>query len=147
MATNFLIGKGAVFSISTDGTTFTPVKQLKTIQFSGAKSDYEDITNLDSAGATREWAPTLLDSGQASISGVFDPVDPGQEALSAAFLAQTKVSCKLQFAKASDETTTGMLRTFSGYISERTLDAQFDKSSTITATVKITGVITDTFGS
>jgi hypothetical protein len=146
MATKFVLGKGATFSISTDGTLFTPVKQLKTIQFSGGKSDLEDITNMDSAGAFREFAPTLLDAGQAAVNGVFNPADPGQLAFNAAFIAQTLVHCKLQFAPAPGDST-GFLRTFSGYVTDDNLDAQFDKASTLAATVKITGPVNDTPGS
>lgn len=148
MATNFVIAKGATFSFATSSTgTFSPVGQLKTISFSGGKSDLEDITNMGSTGAFREYAPTLLDSGQASISGVFDPADAGQTGLHAAFLGQTLIYCKLQFPKASDQTTTGLLRAFTAYVSEHNLDAQFDKTSTLSATLKITGPITDTAGS
>jgi hypothetical protein len=146
MATKFILGKGSTFSISTDGTLFTPVKQLKTVQFSGGKSDLEDVSNMDSPGAFREFAPTLLDAGQAAVNGVFNPGDPGQLAFNAAFVAQTLVHCKLQFAPAAGDST-GFLRTFAGYVTENNLDAQFDKSSTLAATVKITGPITDTPGS
>jgi predicted secreted protein len=144
-ATKYVIGKGSVFSISTDGTTFTPVKQIKTIQFSGGKSDTEDITNMDSTGNYREYAPTLLDAGQASVSGVFDPLDPGQLMFAAAFTGQVLVHCKLQYP-ATQGQTTGFLRTFAGWVTESNLDAQFDKTSTLAATIKVTGPFTDTAG-
>lgn len=145
--TKFHLGKGGVFSISTDGgTTFTAVKQLKTCSFSGAKSDFEDVTNMDSPGATREFAPTLLDAGECQIQGVFLDSDPGQLAFNAAYAAQTLLSCKLVMAPRPGQTT-GYTRTFSGYISEgNNLDAQFDKSSTFSGTVKISGPITSTPG-
>lgn len=148
MATNFVIGKGTAFSISVDGgTTFIPVPQIKALTFSGSKSDLEDITNMNSIGAFREYAPTLLDSGQVSFNGVFDPVGTGQTALHGAFTAQTLVFCKLQFPKASDQTATGFLRTFTAYVSEFNIDAQFDKASTLSGVLKITGPTNDTPGS
>lgn len=145
--TKFHLGKGGVFSISMDGgTTYTPVKQLKTCSFTGAKSDFEDVTNMDSPGATREFAPTLLDSGEAQIQGVFLDTDPGQLAFNAAYAAQTLLTCKLQMAPRAGQTV-GYLRTFSGYVSEgNNLDAQFDKSSTFSGTIKISGPITVTAG-
>lgn len=146
--TKFVIGKGTVISISVDGGhTFTPVKQLKTGSFTGRKSDLEDITNMDSAGATREWAPTLIDNGQLAVSGVFDPADPGQLAVNVAFTAQTLVEVQVQYPKATDQVNSGLLRAFSAYVTESNLDAQFDKTSTFSATLKITGPITDTPGS
>lgn len=148
MASKFVLGRGTVLSISTDGgTTYIPVNQLKTIQFSGGKSDLEDITNMGSPGAFREYAPTLLDAGQAALQGIFDPEDAGQLALSAAWIAQALLTVKMQFPKASDQTTVGLMRTFTAYVSEDNLDAQFDKTSTLAVTLKITGPITDTQGS
>lgn len=146
-ATKFHLGKGAAFSISTDGgTTFTQVKQLKTCNFSGAKSDFEDVTNMDSPGATREWAPTLLDGGEAQVQGVFLDTDPGQLAFNAAYAAQTLLVCKLQMPPRTGQTV-GYLRSFSAYVSEgNNLDAQFDKSSSFSGTLKITGPITSNPG-
>ena len=145
-ATKYVLGKGSVFSISTtSGGTFTPVKQIKTIQFSGGKSDTEDITNLDSTGNYREFATTLLDAGQVALSGVFDPLDPGQLMFAAAFTGQTLLFCKLQYPPTQGQTT-GFLRTFTGWVVEQNQDAQFDKSSTISATIKVTGPFTDVAG-
>jgi len=149
MSTAFVTGKGSTLSIATAGSgtlTYTEVKQIKTTQYSGTKMDTEDITNMDSPGAFREYAPTLNDGGQLAVSGVFDPADPGQLMFSAAFNAQTLISVKHQFAPASGQTV-GFLRTFVGYVTENTLDLQFDKSSTFNGTLKITGQITDTPGS
>jgi len=143
MSTAFVLGQGSVFSLSTNGTTFTPVAQLKTVSFSGTKMDTEDISNMGSPSAYREFAPTLLDSGQVAISGVFDPHDAGQTALAAAFNALTLLTCKLVFPVMTGDST-GFTREFSGYITEYTLSDAFDKSATISATVKITGPITDT---
>jgi predicted secreted protein len=146
MATKAQTGKGSTFSISIDGgTAFTLCKQIKTTQYSGAKTDLEDITNMDSPGAFREFLPTLLDSGQVAIGGVSDLTDAGQLVVNAAFIAQTKVIVKHQYPPAAGQTT-GFLRTFAGYIQDNNLDAQFDKASSFAATIKITGPITDTAG-
>ena len=147
MATKYVVGKGSVFSISVDGgTTYVPVKQIKTISFSGGKSDLEDVTNMDSTGAYREFAPTLLDAGSAALSGVMQPSDPGQLVMASAFTSQTLVKAKLQYPIATGQTV-GFLRSFYGYIQDSNIDAQFDKASTLSATIKITGPFTDTPGS
>ena len=147
MATKFQLGKGSTISISTDGTTFTLVKQGKTITYSGQKTNFEDITNLDSPGNEMERVPTTNDPGTAAMQGVHDPADPGQLAVRAAQQAQTLLTVKHQFSKASDQTTTGLLRTFSAYVADvGGPDAQYDKSSTFSFTYQITGPITDTPG-
>jgi len=142
-ASKFVLGQGSVFSISTDGTTFTPVNQLKTVSFTGTKLDTEDITSMSSPNSFREFAPTLLDSGQVSISGVFDPHDTGQTSFAAAFNAITLLTCKLVFPVMVGDST-GFTREFSGYVTEYTLSDAFDKSANLSATIKITGQITDT---
>lgn len=149
MSTTFVTGKNSTLSIATAGSgtlTYTPIDQVKTTNYTGTKLDTDDITNMSSPGAFREYAPTLNDAGQLAVSGVFDPADPGQLMFSAAFNAQTLISVKHQYAPAQGQTT-GFLRTFSGYVVENTLDLQFDKTSTFNATIKITGPITDTPGS
>ena len=142
-ATAFILGAGSTFSISTDGTTFTPINQLKTIQFSGAKLSTDDITNMSSPNAFTEIAPTNLDAGQATVSGVFDPHDAGQTMLAACFNGRTLVSCKAVLATMAGDTT-GFTRTFSAYVTDNNIDLSFDKATTISATFKITGAITDT---
>ena len=149
MATKFQLGKGSTLSISSDGgTTWTMVKQGKTITYSGQKTNFEDVTNLDSPGNVIERVPTTNDPGTAQAQGVHDPADAGQLAVRAAQVAQTALTVKHQFSKASDQTTNGLLRTFSAYVSEvNGPDAQYDKSSTFSFTFQITGPITDTAGS
>lgn len=70
--------------------------------------------------------------------------------LSAAFDGQTLLSVKHQLPLIQDAATaqtTGPLLTYVGYVTECTFDIQFDKSSTLNATIKITGVINITPGS
>lgn len=142
-ATKFLLGRGTTFAISTDGTTFTTVKQLKTASFSSSKTDFEDITNFDSLGAVREISPTLIDPGQVTVNGVFDPTDPGQAIFNAAFNAQTLITCKLTFPPMAGMTNS-FIRQFTGYVQDHNIDAQFDKALGLAATIKISGPIADT---
>lgn len=142
--TVYTLGKGSVLSISTDGTAFTPVKQLKTITFSGSELAFDDVTNLDSPGAVREYAPTLITPPDCDFQGVFNGADPGQIMLSAAFDAQQPLNCKLQLAPGKNQTT-GLLRTFTAFVkSKPQIDAQMDKASTFSGSLKITGLSVDT---
>src|SRR5574337_151267 len=49
--------------------TFTLVPECKTITFSGAKADLDDVTNLDSTGNFHEYITTLLDGGEVQADG------------------------------------------------------------------------------
>jgi hypothetical protein len=147
MSTAFILGKGAVLSASTNGTTFTPVNQLKQITFSGAQSDFVDVTNLGSTGAYKEFAPTLLDSGTATITGILSPSgDAGQTMVGAAFENQSLTHWKLQFSPAGAQTT-GALRTFNAYVSKKpVMNAQLTDAVSFDFELKVSGPITDTAG-
>lgn len=142
-ATKFVLGRGSSLQVSTDGTTWTKIAQLKTATFSGAKSDYDDVTNFDSPGNTRETAPTLLDPGSVQIDGPFSPVDPGQTQLQALYNAQTLAQYKLTLVPMAGMTAS-FIRSFSAYVESSNIDVQFDKSVMLKASLKISGPITDT---
>jgi len=140
-------GKGGTLSISSDGTTFTLVKQIKDIKSSGQKSNFADITNLDSPSAFIERIPTTLDSGTLSLTVVSNPADAGQLMLLASFQAQTKLTVKLQYPKVGAQTTTGLLKTFSAYVSAAPMPSMsIGDSSTFDAELTITGPVVDTPG-
>lgn len=139
-------GKGASLSISSDGTTFTVVKQIQKLSSSGQKANFADITNLDSPNAYIERIPTTLDSGTLSFTVVANPSDAGQLMLLAAFQAQTKLTCKLQYPPVGTQTV-GLLKTFSAYVSSAPMpSAAVGDASTFDAELTITGPVADTPG-
>ena len=149
-STKSFSAKGTVFSFgpaSGSPVVYTTVAEIKTIQFSGGKLDLEDVTNMDSPGAFREQVPTLLSGGDLSLSGNYVSGDAGRAAFNTAYLARTLVSCKVVLPLAPAQTTTGDSFTFEGYISENNVDLQFDKVSSFSAKVTITGPLTEVAGS
>ncbi len=139
-------GKGGSLSISTDGTAFTKIGQIQKLSSSGQKSNFADITNIDSPSAFIERLPTTLDSGTLSFTCVSNPADSGQLMLLAAFNAQTKLTCKLQYPPVGTQVT-GLLKTFSAYASQATDPTlSISDASTIDAELTITGPVTDTAG-
>lgn len=140
-------GKGGTLSISTDGTAFTLVKQVQKISSSGQKSNFADITNLDSPSNYVEKLPTTLESGSLSLTVVSNPSDAGQLMLLAAFQAQTKLTVKLQYPKVGAQTTSGLLKTFSAYVSAAPMPSMaVADASTFDAELMITGPVVDTPG-
>lgn len=153
MATKSITGKGTVLSI-VDGTTKTPVLQVRTWQFSGQQAKYDDITNADSpttdggVSVVEEVTPTTISAGQLAIGGVYLASDPGQSTLADAFNTQELTDFELQLPKASGQTTKGNLFAFSGYVQDMPLpDLDYSKASTFKVTIKITGLIEVTPGS
>ena len=147
-ASTYLLGNGTLFSVSVNGgTTYTPVHELQSISFGSSKLDLEDITNLDSVGNYREYAPTLLDAGEVSINGIFIPTDAGQLACFAAFDARAVLTCKIQWLPTGSQTT-GATTVFAAFQTERpSKDASVDKVAKFAAKFKVTGAFTETAGS
>lgn len=142
--------KGTVFSFgpaSTGTVAFTTVAEIKTIQFSGGKLDLEDVTNMDSPGAFREKTPTLLDGGDLSLSGNYISGDAGRIAFNTAYLGRTLIACKVVLPLAAGQTTAGDTFTFNGYVSENNVDLQFDKVTSFSAKITITGPVNEVVGS
>lgn len=147
MASKFILAKGSSISLSPDGTTFTPVKQIQQVDYSGGKMEFDDVTNIDSPGGVHEWVPTLNDSGDVQVSGVFSDQDPGQLMFDAAFAAQTLMTVKMQMAPTGTQTK-GFLRSFQAYVSAPcNISYGTTKAMSFKGSLKITGLVTDTAGS
>lgn len=140
-------GKGGSLQLSINGTDFTPVAQIQKITSGGMKANFADITNIDSPNAFIERLPTTLDSGTLTFTVVAKTTDAGQSMLLAAFQAQTKLTCKLQYPPLPSQTT-GLLKTFSAYVSGAPMPGvSVTEASTFDAELTITGAVTDTAGS
>lgn len=145
MATKYVVGRGSYLNISTDGgTTWLPIKQLKSIAYPTSKADFDDITNMDS-GNWREYAPTANDAGTVELLGVWAMDDPGQMAASTAFDNQTRCLFQHQILP-SATVPQSFLRSFTGYMAKKpNIDARIDKASQYAATIRVTGPYTDVF--
>lgn len=126
------------------------VAEIKTISWSGAQADTEDVTSMDSVGAYKETIVTLLDPGEISLSGNRVSGDAGQQAFNDAYGQREKISCKIQLPinPLAGQTTTGDLYSFDAWVTQPALvDLQYDKAISFSAKIKITGPVTLTQGS
>jgi hypothetical protein len=153
-ATTFILGGGSTLALAaTSNGTLVPVTALKSITYSGTKSDYADITNLGSPAyetggpPSKEYAPSVITPGTSSVTGILAPAgDPGQTAVSAAFATQQLQYFTHQFAPAAGQST-GAKRVFAGYVSSKpAMNAQLTDAVSFDFEIQITGVITDTPG-
>lgn len=149
-------GSKTVFSIGSGGTgeTFTAVAQVKTIQLSGQKVTYDDLSNLDSPtlGTSlvplKEKLPATAEPGTLAIGGVYLPADLGYAPLMAAYKSQALTDFKIQLPKGPGQATTGNLFSFSGYVSEMpNPDIQWDKTLTFKTTIELASDLVVTPGS
>lgn len=124
-------GEGTLLTIGAN-----VIAELTKIERSGAKADLQDVTNMQSVGAYREWLPTLLDAGDITIEGNFlGNQEATQQSLQTLFDAQTlSTGCTIAFPGAKGTFT------FSCYVSEQpAFSATVEKQVTFTAKLKITG--------
>lgn len=140
-------GTQTTVAYTASSVTYTPVAELKTLDFSGSKNDTEDVTNFDSTGRAKEFIVTLLDSGEISVSGNYIAGDTGQAAFRSAFASGAKISFKMVLPLQAGQTVNGETWVFVGAVVELDNTVAYDKALQFSAKVKISGLITVTQGS
>ena len=132
------VARGTVLAFATDPSAeFQQLAEIKSIDFSGAKYDLDDVTNYES-GNFREWITTLADSGELSFTGNYIPSDDSQQALLGFFNSGTLVSWQITLPEGADAEAP---ITFNAYVSSLEHNLPLDKAATITGKLKITGAV------
>jgi predicted secreted protein len=126
---------------------FVPVAELKTLNASGSKNDYEDATNFDSAGRFKEYVVTLADSGDYSIAGNYITSDAGQSLFRGAFNAGTVLYYKVQLPLQAGQSVAGEVWIFKAIVEELDNTVEYSKLLAFSSKIKITGAIAVTPGS
>lgn len=88
-------GRGTVIGFSTTPSNYLPLPQLEKFERSGSKTDFDDITCLDSPGSNKFPAPVVIDNGKYTGEGVYDPQNPNITALQAYQQAMTQLYYQL----------------------------------------------------
>jgi predicted secreted protein len=125
----------------TTGAAYTNVAQLKKVNFSGLKAEFDDITNLDSPSIFKEWMKTIVDGDTVSFDGVMNPADPTTQALLANI--GNSGAASLFFWKIT--LTNGSVLIFQGYVQDFKFGAEYNKAITFSGAIKIVGNITPTW--
>jgi hypothetical protein len=144
-------GNGTKLNINT-GTvaspTWTLVGEVTEIAESGKQNKSDDTTNLESSAT--EFIPTIVDSGTFKIT-MNAVVDTGQAAMATSFYAlpPTIVQYQIVLPKMTGQATTPNKGVFSAMVEDfddvGTIKA--DKKISISASLKVSGVIVWTQGS
>lgn len=134
----------AVFISIDEGANFLQVMQTNNMQYAGQKINFEDVTTTTSENGVLESMPTTQDPGNFNFDVVFNPSDPGQLALSAAYDARTKLVVKHVY-KAQPGYTSGPIKTFRAWVAENpNPGSDVTKATKMSVSMKITGTITTT---
>lgn len=141
-------GRGSALKYSTNppSVAYVQATEIKTIGFSGAKYDLEDVSNMNSSNF-KEWLPTMADSGDLAITGNMIPNDPTEVAIIGFFNTATLVTWEVVLPAGPGYPTSEGTFTFSAYVSsvDRTIDTT--KAATISIKLKITGAVSFAAGS
>lgn len=143
-------GRKSVLQYSTNppSVAYQQLAEIKTIQFSGAKYDLADVTNMESSNF-REWLPTLADSGDLSFTGNLIPNDPTQGDLIEFFNNATLVTWEVVLPADPTNGFPTSLGTFKflAYVSSIDRSIPVDKEGSVSGKLKITGAVSFTAGS
>ena len=132
------VARGTVISYQTNPSVgFQLLAEIKSINFSGAKYDLDDVTNYES-GNFREWLTTLADSGEVSFEGNYIPGDSSQQSLLGFFNAGTLVSWQITLPAAANAPTP---ITFKAFVTNLEHQLPLDKAAKIVGKLKITGAV------
>jgi predicted secreted protein len=132
------VARGTVLAFRTDPSAdYQQLAEIKSIDFSGAKYDLDDVTNYES-GNFREWITTLADSGELSFTGNYVPSDDSQAALLGFFNNGSLVAWQITLPEGADAEEP---ITFSAFVSSLEHNLPLDKAASITGKLKITGAV------
>jgi predicted secreted protein len=123
------------------GSSYTNIAQLKKVNFSGLKAEFDDITNLDSPTIFKEYMKTVVDGDTVTFDGVLNPADPTSQSLLTNI--GTAGSAALYYWRIT--LTNGSTLIFQGYVQDFKFGAEYNKAITFSGTIKIVGNVTATW--
>lgn len=133
---------GTVLQMS-DGAAspaFTAIAGLTNIDGPGVSVESLDATAHDSASAARQKLPGLVDGGQVTIEGYYDPADPTHDGTTG--IAGVATDRAVRDFRIIDVDDANSQTDFSGFFVEFRRTAPFDGLLGFTATIEVTGVPT-----
>ena len=139
-------GQGTILQVrnSASPPVYVPVAQLRTIQRSGPKTGTVKITNFDSPNAYEEIRPAIISPGDISASGVLPQgVDIGGTAAGLQALQDARTLATWQIIEPptsllAGQTTPGTW-TFTAYCSELAFDIAYEKESSFSLKLSVSG--------
>lgn len=116
----------------------TAIAKLKNMTGPSPSASKVDMTTHDSPGGIKEFVAGLIDSGELSLDGLFEPGDAGQVAINADFYSRTSRAFVLTLpaAMGANISGTGII------IKPLEVGAPIDGAVPFKATIAITGAIT-----
>jgi len=120
-------------------TGYTTIAEARKITRTGAKSGFDNVTNMDS-GNNEEMLPTILTPGTVDFEINFIPGDATQQTLLDDYNNQVLSPWKVQLPNALGAWT------FNAYVESEDFTLDFSKAATKSVKLQITGGVTWTPG-
>jgi len=140
-------GLGTTIALNT-GTASVPVwttiGEIRKATQANYQNETDDATNFQSSA--REFIATILNPGTWDMEINRVSSDAGQTALVASLNARTTKSYKITLPLTTAQTTSGDTKTFSAIVEKYGAELMPDKIVKITASLKVSGAITETAG-
>jgi hypothetical protein len=127
-------------------TGYTTLAEVRKITRTGAKSGFDNVTNMDS-GNTEEMLPTILTPGTWDFEVNFVPGDATQQTLLDDYNNQVKSPWKVLLPPGGDFPTSYGNWTFLAYVESEDASLDFSKAATKSVKLQVTGPVTWTPGS
>lgn len=137
-------GQGATISVSTDGTTFVEVGEVKSFSgIGGGTASIKDVTHLKSLAKEKQTG--LKDEGSVSIGGNYIDGDVGQEMMQEARTDSSILKMKVELDNKKTPTGAGTTWTFDVFVQTFKTDGiSVDETVTFDSSCEITGAVTIT---
>lgn len=137
-------GQGATISVSTDGTTFTEVSEVKSFGgIGGGTASVKDVTHLKSTAKEKKLG--LKDEGQVTLAGNYIEDDAGQEMMKTARANSTKLTMKIELANKKTPSGNGTTWQFDIFVQTFKTDGiSVDETVTFDSSCEITGAVDET---
>jgi hypothetical protein len=131
---------GGVFSMEQtyNSGTFTPITQVKSVDFSGAKASTVNVMTADNTDSIERVVKTTHNPGDATVVIIYNETDPTHQLLWTAFNQQgTLATHKFKSLPVGQLTDS-----FEGVISSWDVKQTLDKDSELTIKITISGPVT-----
>lgn len=139
---NQVIPYGGTVEVSSDGSTFAEIPEVKGIPVPAKTQEYLDVTNLDSAHGYREYIPGLKDGGELSFQAGYTSAGFAQIEALDGVLAYIRCT----FPLAPNQETTGDSFLFRGFLTATPDASDVAAAVNMDIGVRVSGARTFTAG-
>jgi len=137
-------GQGTTISVSTDGTTYVEVGEVKSFGgIGGGTASIKDVTHLKSLAKEKQTG--LKDEGSVSIGGNYIDGDVGQEMMKEARNDSSILKMKVELNNKKTPTGNGTTWEFDIFVQTFKTDGiSVDETVAFDSSCEITGAVTET---